>query len=447
MPPFGAIASFLLTAVIWTSGFAQNIDSLMKQRVDAGETPGIVVGIYEAGKITYYTCGFANPETKEKVSQKTLFEIGSITKTFTALMTALMVQQGAWSLNDPAQKYLPPEVTLPEKNGKPITIEDLVTATSGLPRMPDNLAPADPQNPFIDYTGERMVDFLTHYTLTRESGRTYEYSNLGMALLGYVLVLKNHKTYSQLLDEWITKPLHMNQTFINPPDKTTQHRAQGYFEKTAVKAWTWTDGSVLASAEGLVSNSEDLMKYLLAQLNESPPLSQAIAMTHVPRHNAGDSHMQIGLGWHILNDEIIWHGGASGGFRSFTGFNKQTRTAVVVLTNSNTGADDLGFYLLDHSLPLKNIQMPVAPSEKTLAEFPGEYEVVPQFRILITLKNGLLFYQASGQDSFELAPESGTRFYVKETNVQIEFIWNEQQEVVKLILKDSEGIHYATRIN
>src|SRR6185295_1860726 len=254
--------------------------------------------------------------------------------------------------------FLPADVKVPESGGKKITIENLATARSGLPRMPDNFAPADNQNPFIDYTKKELYEFLNSYTLTRAPGSSYEYSNLGMGLLAHTL--ENQKSYSRLIAEWITRPMQMDQTFLNSPNNKLPNVAQGYAGKNPVKAWTWTDQSVMAAAGGLLSNTEDMMKFLIANLKESGPLGKALAMTHQPRHDAGGANMQIGMGWHILNKTIVWHNGGTGGFRTFAGFNAKTKTAVVVLTNSNTGADDLGFHLLDNALPLKTQRPTVA---------------------------------------------------------------------------------------
>ena len=437
--------SFLFLILVSITCTGQNIDSLVNLRVAWGDTPGIAAALYANGKTTYYSHGFANAETKELVSPKTLFEIGSITKTFTNLLTAQRIEKGKISLDDPIQKFLPASVKVPESGGKKITIENLATARSGLPRMPDNFAPADNQNPFVDYTKKELYEFLNKYTLTREPGSSYEYSNLGMGLLA--TLLDNQKTFSQLIEEGITRPLMMNQTFLNTPDNKLPHVAQGYSANIPVKAWTWTDQSVMAGAGGLISNTEDMIKYLIANLNESGPLGKSLAMTHQPRHDAGGANMEIGMGWHILNKTIVWHNGGTGGFRTFAGFNAKTKTAVVVLTNSNTGADDLGFHLLDNSLPLKTQRPTVAVDEKTLKDYVGEYELTPQFKITVTLKDGSLFAQATGQSAFEIFPESQKKFFYKVVDAQIEFVRDEKGGVEKLLLYQNGATMGAKKIN
>jgi CubicO group peptidase (beta-lactamase class C family) len=189
-----------------------------------------------------------------------------------------------------------------------------------------------------------------------------------------------------------------------------------------------------------------MIKYLIANLNESGPLGKALALTHIPRHDAGSDKMEVGMGWHILSKNIIWHNGGTGGFRTFAGFNPRTKTAVVVLTNSNLGADDLGFYILDPSQPLKTPRQSITLDEKTLKEFPGEYEMTPQFRITVTYKDASLFVQATGQPTFELFPESPKKFFLKAVDAQIEFVKNPRGEVDKLLLYQNGSIQTAMKV-
>src|SRR6185369_8336746 len=130
-------------ALIPLSSWAQSLEELCKLRVDSEETPGIAVAIIEEGKARFISYGQSNLSTHEPVTSKTLFEIGSVTKTFTCPILSYLVQKKELGLNDRAQKYLPSSIQLPEKNGKPISLLHLADAHSGLPRMPGNFYPAD----------------------------------------------------------------------------------------------------------------------------------------------------------------------------------------------------------------------------------------------------------------------------------------------------------------
>jgi D-alanyl-D-alanine-carboxypeptidase/D-alanyl-D-alanine-endopeptidase len=424
--------NLLFCFLIYTFSVGQTLEEKIKQRVEFGETPGIVVGIFENGKTNYYAFGVANLETQEPVTSKTLFEIGSITKTFTASMAALLSERKQINFSDPAQKYLPANMILPQYNGKAITIEHLATAHSGLPRMPLNFRPQDTANPYIDYREDDLAYFISKFELSRDPGSEYEYSNLGMGLLGYILTRVTSKPYSKLVEELVTKPLGMNSTFISGM-RHAKPLASGYADKLPMKAWTWNDESVMAGAGGLVSNAEDMMKYLEAQLNPSAPMAAAFALTHQPKLKAGT--MKIGYGWHVRDDQVIWHNGGTGGFRSFAGFDPSKNKAVVVLTNSTSGADDLGFHLLNDQYSLKELKKPVVVESQVLREYVGNYEVNAGFAITVTLENEGLCIQATGQPRVNIYPESESRFYLKAVNAQIEFKRNTTtQRVDQLVL-------------
>jgi serine-type D-Ala-D-Ala carboxypeptidase/endopeptidase len=417
---------------------SQSLEEKIKMRVDYKETPGIVVGIYENGKVTYYSFGVMNLQTGEAVSPKTLFEIGSITKTFTTSMVALLSLENKLKFSDRAQIYLPSKMILPEKDGKAITIEHLATAHSGLPRMPKNFSPKDAADPYIDYTEDFLTAFISNCELTRAPGSEYEYSNLGMGLLGFILTRIEEKPYPKLVAELITKPLDMNQTAVSGMGKE-KNLATGYSDNTPVKAWTWNNESVLTGAGGIVSNAEDMMKFMIAQITPSnTQLSKAFALAHINRSDAGA--MKIGYGWHIRDEKIVWHNGGTGGFRSFAGFDKAKNKAVVVLTNSNTGADDLGFHLLNETYELKALKKPIALSEEVLSKYVGTYEIAPTFSIAITLENGGLIAQATGQPKINIYAESETKFYLKVVDAQIEFFKDATGKVEKLELRQGGAV-------
>ena len=423
--------AILILLVITSHAGAQSIDEKIKQRVEYQDTPGIVVGIYENGATQYYSFGVANLETKEAVTPKTLFEIGSITKTFTCSMAAMLSLNHQINFADPAQKYLPAKMVLPERNGKVITVEHLATAHSGLPRMPLNFQPQDPANPYIDYREAELTYFISNYDLTRDPGSEYEYSNLGMGLLGFLLTHVTEKPYSKLIEELITKPLGMKHTFINGM-RTEKPMASGYADKLPVKAWTWNDQSVITGAGGIVSNAEDMMKYMMAQISTTAPQSNAFLLAHQSRATAGK--MNIGYGWHIRDEKIIWHNGGTGGFRSFAGFDKTKNKAVVILTNSTTGADDLGFHLLNNQYALKELKKSVVVEESILKEYVGSYEISPTFTITVTHEADGLHLQATGQPKVNIYPESDSKFYLKIIEARLEFERNASNQVERLVL-------------
>lgn len=416
--------------------FSQSLQELAKARVDFNETPGIAVAWYENGKVSYYSFGFADLANQTPVSSKTLFEIGSITKTFTCGMFAYMASKNEVAISDKAQKYFPSNVVLPEKNGKAITLENLAMARSGLPRLPGNLSPVDPANPYIDYTEKELLQYLNNCELSREPGSQYEYSNLGMGTLGYILAKKRGVSYRELLSEIITKPLKMNQTFISGEVKDKKKLATGYMDRSPVKAWTWTDQSALTGAGGILSNAEDMLTYLVAQLaDDQSELTKAFKETHKERADANT--MQIGWGWHIRDHKIVWHNGGTGGFRSFAGFDPQKKRAIVILTNSTNGADDLGFHWLDESVPLKELKSFVALDASELKKYEGVYEITSQFKITVTVEDGTLKLQATNQPKLTLYASEKDKFFLKIVDARIEFARDAADQVTSLTLFQS----------
>jgi CubicO group peptidase (beta-lactamase class C family) len=328
---------------------------LLKQRVADGRTAGIVVGLLGPDGSTRILA-WGNPGAGQPpLDGNTVFEIGSITKVFTAALLADMVRRGEVALDDPVQKYLPGGVAMPSRGGRQITLAMLSDQTSGLPRLPSNLRPANGSDPYADYTAQRLYEFLSGHTLRRDPGSQYEYSNLGVGLLGHVLALRAGKPYEELLRERIWQPLGMGSTAVTLTPPLRARLALGHNPRGGVVPnWEFL---ALAGAGAIRSTAADMLRFLAAQLHpERGPLGRTMALTHAERAPVGSSGMGIGLGWHIRRGDgnpIVWHNGGTAGYRSFAGFRPGQRTAVVVLTNSGgQGSDDLGFHLLDPALPL-----------------------------------------------------------------------------------------------
>ena len=188
--------------------------------------------------------------------------------------------------------------------------------------MPDNFHPKDEADPFADYTVDRMYAFLSSYQLPRDIGSKYEYSNLGVGLLGHALALRAGKSYEDLVTERILRPLGMNDTRITLSPSMKSRLTPGHSPTGSVVA-NW-DLPTLAGAGALRSTANDLLKFLAANLDSnSAPLGRVLAITHVDRRDVDGVRMRIGLNWHILNTSerrLIWHNGGTGGYRTFIGF-------------------------------------------------------------------------------------------------------------------------------
>jgi D-alanyl-D-alanine-carboxypeptidase/D-alanyl-D-alanine-endopeptidase len=329
--------------------------AIIRRRVEEKRSAGIVIGMLDSNGRTRVVA-FGDPGAgREPLDGSTVFEIGSISKVFTATVLAELVQEGKVSLDDPAQKFLPAAVRMPVRNGKAITLGSLAEQNSGLPRMPTNFSPTDPANPYADYTVAQMYDFLSHYELTRDPGVQFEYSNLGVGLLGQLLSLATGQPYEKLERERVWNPLRMTRTAIDLTPEMQAHMAVGHDERGNVTE-NW-DIPALAGAGAIRSTAEDMLKFAEANLHpERGPLERAMAFAQRVRAPTDVPAMAIGLNWLTLSanaDTIVWHNGGTGGFRTFIGLEPSRKRAVVVLTNSaGEGADDIGMHLLKSSLSL-----------------------------------------------------------------------------------------------
>jgi CubicO group peptidase (beta-lactamase class C family) len=309
--------------------------------------------------------------------------------------------------------------------------------------MPTNFHPADQANPYADYTVQQMYDFISGYTLTRDPGALFEYSNFGVGLLGHALSASCGQTYEEMERKRVWEPLKMTRTAITLTPWMSKHLARGHDDKGAVvKNW---DVPTFAGAGAIRSTTVDMLKFASANLHpERGRLQEAMAFAHEARSSAGGPNTSIGLNWLIAKrptSSIIWHNGGTGGYRTFLGLDPAKRTAVVVMTNSGgAGADDIGMHLLDPSIPLT--PKPVPPKQHVaielasdvMARYVGVYQLAPQFAITVTLTNGTLIAQATGQGALRLWPETETDFFFKEVDAQITFVRDSQGASTQLNL-------------
>ncbi len=343
-------------------------------RIENGTNTGIVVGIIESnGATNFHSYGVKSLKTKEAVDKNSVFEIGSISKAFTGILLADMVLKNKMKLDDPLQKHLPEGIIAPTRNGETIKLVHLANHTSSLPRMPSNFSPANMANPFADYSEKQLYDFLESYELTREISSQYEYSNYAMGLTGHILAFKNNMTYGQLLTKVITKPLGLEDTGITLTPTMKKNLAMGHSGGVEVESWTWEEPT-LAGAGAIRSNAVDMLEFLAVNMGiKKNDLYPAMQLAH---KNSGKEEKEpiVGLGWHTMvfdDTEIVWHNGGTGGYRTFAGFIKGGDKGVVVLSNSNTGVDDIGIHILHPESPLNEIKPSIATKIQKVIDEEG----------------------------------------------------------------------------
>ncbi len=426
------------------------IQELIQSRIDENRAVGVVVGVFEKdGSTRGISAGEPGPEARP-LGERSVFEIGSITKVFTGILLADMVARGEVELDDPVSMYLPEgEVTMPTRDGKEITLLDLTTHRSALPRMPDNFAPADPANPYADYTVEQMYEFLSGHELQRDIGAEAEYSNLGVGLLGHVLGLASGMSYEDLVRERIIEPLEMSNTGMSLSSEMNQWLARGHdMDRNVAANW---DIATLDGAGALRSDVVDMLRFIEANIGPAESdLEEAMRVSHEARGDLGRDS-EIGLGWIISpvdGDSIIWHNGGTGGYHSFAGFDPDRGVGVVVLSNSVDSIDDIGLHLINSGFPLTE-----PPPERAeidldaaiLEPYVGEYALAPEFIITITVEEDLIYAQATGQQKFRIYPESDTRFFFKVVDAQISFDLDDAGAVTGLVLYQNGRVMPAPR--
>jgi CubicO group peptidase (beta-lactamase class C family) len=305
------------------------MDRGLRQQLTTGELApgtgaGMAIGVWKHGERRVLAYGAAKPDS--------LFEIGSISKTFTGFMLARMVAEGKVHLDEPVRQLLPAG-TVAKPSGEEITLLDLVTHHSGLPRMPDNFHPADPSNPFADYGPEQLYAYLKNHGVAKPQETSFLYSNLGVGLLGQALAERVGRSYPDQLQEEITGPLGMTDTVVQLSADQQRRFLQGYDDQhRPVHAW---DMDALAGAGGIRSTAGDTLTYLEANLHpeKNASLTSAFVLSHQLRANE-ERGQQIALAWAYGADTgTYWHDGATAGFAAHVFFNPREDCAAVVLLN------------------------------------------------------------------------------------------------------------------
>jgi CubicO group peptidase (beta-lactamase class C family) len=426
-----------------------DIDALARPLVDDGWTVGMVIGIMRPdGSTEVYAYGAVETGGAPPTAS-TLFEIGSISKTFTSLALADMVAEGVVTLDQPVQELLPAaEVAVPAGT-VPISLAHLSTHTSGLPRMPDNFAPADPTNPYIDYGADDLYAFLGGHTLTAEPGTRYEYSNVAVGLLGHALGLADGASWERVVASRIAEPLGLADTVMTLSGDHATRFATGHDgDLNAVAAW---DFDVLAGAGALRSTADDLLVYLAAQAGRtSTDLSAAIASTHEPRFSLS-AELEIGLAWLIEDGRYIWHNGGTGGFGSFAGIDVETQSGVVVLCNTSGGQNAetlLGLELLKLVAGEPHTALALPPTlEVSAAEFEryAGHFVAGEDAFDVVLREGALYFEVPGELSVRMYASGPDGFYLRAVSGVWMYYTCDAAGCNTITIEYPEGTFMATR--
>lgn len=420
-----------------------DIRTMLRYLVEDGETPGIVLGLLEAdGTTRILSWGSGGPDARP-LGPRSVFEIGSITKVFTGTLLADMVERGEVSLSDPVARYLPEGVTVPSRNGREITLLDLATHRSALPRMPGNLVTSE-ADPYPAYTMEDLYAFLATHELRRDIGAEFEYSNMAVALLGEALARRAGGTWDEVVRQRLLEPLGMNMTRTVVAGEMAEWNTRGHYQDGGVAPYRGWPG--LQGMGALRSNAEDMLRFLAA--STGPPasrLERVMRSAHEARSAAGEG-TQMGLNWMVRSDgnrTLVMHGGATAGYQTVIAFDPERGVGVVMLTNTEEFDDDVGLDLL------RRVAGPARPevavSADRLRPYAGAYEVAPGRSIFVRLEDeGYLTVQLPRNVRFRMYADSDSTFFLKRAPWSVRFTRGADGQVAGVVV-DMEGTERTGR--
>lgn len=347
-----------------------------------GTNTGVTVGVVKHGVRRVFAYGTAKPDS--------IFEIGSLSKTFTGLLLAQLVEEGKARLNEPVRGLIPGIVA---PSGFEIRLLDLATHHSGLPAMPDNIHPADRSNPLADYHTADLFAFLAKHGVAMPDKAAFEYSNLGYSVLGQALAHRAGMSYADLLQQEITGPLGLRDTVLALSPEQQTRFIQGYsIRNQPVHAW---DMDAMVPAGGIRSTAADMLTYLEGQLHpDTTPLRAAMRQSHLLQADVSGGS-QIALAWMYVPDTgTYWHNGATGGYSGYAFFNPKGDYAAVVLLNHTPGVVGFVNLLGEHvrerlaGEPATSLDNVVVP---TSGGFPGLIRMFAVYWATMLLAGAFIF--------------------------------------------------------
>jgi serine-type D-Ala-D-Ala carboxypeptidase/endopeptidase len=431
-----------------------DIRKILVERVDTLAGPedgiGIVVGVVGPQGRRVISYGHLNQGDPRPLDGDTGFEIGSVSKVFTALLLADMVRKGEVALTDPVAKYLPAGVKVPERNGHSITLLDLATHTSGLPFMPEE-SPTSNDPTVAKDPAAQYYQFLARYQLSRDIGAEWDYSNIGYWLLSQALASRAGMDYESLLRTRVVAPLKLRNTAITVLSKMKAKLAVGH-NAALQPAPSFTTIPTYAgmSVLNLVSTADDLLTFLATTMGYEPsllaPAMATMLSTRRPMPQLGQTQA---LGWVAIgedDDQLIIHDGGTFGYASSVAWDPRSRVGVVVLSNQVAGVSDIARHLLRPNVPLEKPaatkHTEIALDSAVLDTYAGRYEASGEGVFVIVREGEFLTIQLPadwGLPKLRLRPESRREFFAAELPLRVTFQTDNEGRVRGLLLYPPRG--------
>jgi D-alanyl-D-alanine-carboxypeptidase/D-alanyl-D-alanine-endopeptidase len=408
-----------------------------------GEAGGVAAAWVDADGTAFFQSGIMDSSDPRPVTPDTKFEIGSITKVFTALLLAESERLGKVSLDDPAAKYLLPKGDPAQAGLEKITLLSLTTHTSGLPRLPSNIGkPDNMSDPYAKYDRAMLVEALKTDGANSRVGAEGSYSNFGAAVLGEALAAAWGTTYEEALNAHVLTPLGMKDTSVGIAGQLAPADiAPGHVAGKRVPLWT---AQAFAAAGAIRSSARDMALFLAAALGGTgAPLHASFQTSETPLRPFGDAGGQIGMAWMLPDDKdhpFAWHNGATAGSHSYIAVSLKRNSGIVILANFQKGPEGLGAELLGVKMP-----KPSVPVVANAADYPGSYPLSATFVIQVSVEAGSVYVQATGQPRLGLRPKAGDTFSVTGVQAEITFERDGSGKVVALVLHQNGRDQRAIR--
>ena len=427
------LAAFLATVTVSLAHAGEfDMQGWIDEQVGAGAVLAVTAMHLQDGEVSYFAGGRLAPGGDSAPDEAAQFEIGSLTKAFTNLLLAEMVKRDEVSYDTTIGELLGSDFAFANDAVADISLLELATHTSGLPRLPANLAPTDQLDPYKGYDEDALLQGIATARDKQPLGNHYAYSNLGVGLLGYLLGRVHGEGYEAALVELVIEPLGLEATgFERAEGSATPFRAG-----RAVKDWTL---DALAGAGALRSTAGDLARFAQIMLGElDNPLAHDLAVDRDIVSEAGG--FDITRVWHVGQSpggEIFWHNGGTGGFWSFFGFKPTTDEAVAILISGDPDVTGLGLQWL-------GFEAPRPPAGDIDSSILGQYDLNPNFGIGVYERNGALVAQASGQMPLGLHRIKDDWYAMEVADASLHFI-REDDKVVALELAQNSMLQRAAK--
>ena len=455
----GAAVAMSIFAIL-TSGFAgtpavpsdDEIRKILAECVGENDKAiGIVVGVIDPQGRRIISYGHRDVGDARPLNGDTVFEIASVTKVFTALLLADMVEKNEIALSDPASKYLTAAaIKLPERNGHLITLVDLATHTSGLPFMPADAPPfSDPTA--AKYSTGDLKRYLASYQLTRDIGSDWDYSNIGYWVLSEALAARTGKDIKDVIRQRVVVPLKMTDTDFKLSPKMKENLAPGHDSalQPAPAASTIPIYSIMPAIGLLYSTTNDLLTFLSECMGYEPsPLAPAMNIALSNRRPVQPGNQQA-LGWNVYGkdaDQVIFRDGSSFGYASVMAYDPKTRVGVVVLTNQVGDVGDLARHLLRPDFPLakraNTKHTEITLDSKVLDSYAGRYEAKGEGILTIDRENDFLTIESPadwGLPKLRIRPENQRDFFASELPFRVTFQTGSDGKVHDLTIYPPRG--------